>query len=340
MVADISGITIVPTNFGPERTGRSLAAKARAAIATVPAPLEIVRLVRLIRREKIQWVHTTDRPRDAFASVLLARLTAARCMVHAHVAFDASWMSPMLQWSMRRADALVAISDYVASSLRDSGHRAERIHVIKNATDLQRWTPGVDRDTRRGDLGCAAEDVMIITVARLFPAKGPAELIRAFSIVRAAGRRARLVIVGQELITGYSAELQALVAELGLDEHVVFTGRRSDIAALMAAADIFAMPSMFEPFGLVYLEAMAMQRPVVALDNGGTPEVVEHGVTGLLSRAGDVDAFASNLLALIDDPDRRAEMGKRGRQRVERDFTQQRLGDDMGRLYRQLEAEG
>jgi glycosyltransferase involved in cell wall biosynthesis len=337
MVAGIAGITIVATNLGPELSDRSPASKGRAAIATLAAPLSMLRLVRLIRSERIQWVHTTDRPRDAFAAVVLARLTAARCMIHAHVAFDARWMSPMLQRSMQRADALVAISDYVASSLRESGHRADRIHVVKNATDLQRWTPGIDRDSRRAELECAAEDVLIITVARLFPAKGPAELIRAVATVRATGRRARLVIVGHEMIPGYAAELRRVVTEVGLDDHVVFTGRRSDVAALMAAADIFAMPSMFEPFGLVYLEAMAMERPVVALDNGGTPEVVEHGVTGLLSAAGDIAAFASNLMTLIDDAGLRAAMGRAGRARVERDFTQQRLGHDMGRLYRQLE---
>lgn len=338
MVAAVPDITIVPTNLGPEIGGGSLASKARAALATLPAPISILRLIRVIRSERIQWVHTTDRPRDAFAAVLLSRLTPARCMIHAHVAFDASWMSSMLQRSMQRADALVAISDYVAVSLRESGHRADRIHVVKNATDIERWTPGIDREARRAELACTAEDVLIITVARLFPAKGPAELIRAVAEVRAAGRRARLVIVGHEMIPGYAAELQRLVTELGLDDHVVFTGRRGDVAALMAAADIFAMPSMFEPFGLVYLEAMAMQRPVVALDNGGTPEVVDHGVTGLLSPAHDIAAFATNLLTLIDDAELRATMGRAGRVLVEHHFTRQRLAADMGRLYRRLES--
>jgi glycosyltransferase involved in cell wall biosynthesis len=101
----------------------------------------------------------------------------------------------------------------------------------------------------------------------------------------------------------------------------------------MAAADIFAMPSFHEPFGLVFLEAMAMKRPVVALDNGGTPEVVEHGQTGLLSPARDVNALASNILTLLRDPALRARMGELGRRRVETLFSPGRLARDVERVY-------
>ena len=77
--------------------------------------------------------------------------------------------------------------------------------------------------------------------------------------------------------------LREQARELGIEKNVIFTGPRSDIAELLAACDVFALPSFEEPFGLVFAEAMAMKRPVVALANGGTPEVVEHGKCGLLS---------------------------------------------------------
>jgi glycosyltransferase involved in cell wall biosynthesis len=93
------------------------------------------------------------------------------------------------------------------------------------------------------------------------------------------------------------------------------------------------MPSVGEPFGLVFLEAMAMQLPVVALDNGGTPEVVEHGQTGLLSSPGEVDAVAQHLLTLMRSPDLRAQMGARGRRRVEQHFTTDRQAADMAAVY-------
>ena len=89
--------------------------------------------------------------------------------------------------------------------------------------------------------------------------------------------------------------------------------QRSDIAELLAACDVFALPSFEEPFGLVFAEAMAMKRPVVALANGGTPEVVEHGKCGLLSPPGDIDALAANLIRLLDNPELRTQFGEHGR---------------------------
>jgi glycosyltransferase involved in cell wall biosynthesis len=104
----------------------------------------------------------------------------------------------------------------------------------------------------------------------------------------------------------------------------------------MAAADIYAMPSFGEPFGLVFLEAMAMQLPVVALNSGGAAEVVEHGTTGLLSDPGDIGALSKHLLALIGDPGRRELMGINGRRRVEEHFTTARMASDTALVYEQL----
>ena len=113
----------------------------------------------------------------------------------------------------------------------------------------------------------------------------------------------------------------------------MFLGRREDVPQLMAAADIFAMPSLEEPFGLVYLEAMAMERPVVGLDSGGTPEVVEDGRTGLLASPGDTAGLAARLVELVRDPARRRAMGQYGRQQVDERFTIDRMGSDVGRVY-------
>ena len=138
------------------------------------------------------------------------------------------------------------------------------------------------------------------------------ELIQALHDVSDEVPTAVLLVVGEETEAGYLDELRAMVRAYDLDGRVRFLGRRDDVPALMAGADVFAMPSMFEPFGLVFAEAMAMALPVVALDNGGTVEVVEQGVTGLLSAPGDRDALAANLRRLLLDPDTRAAYGKRG----------------------------
>jgi glycosyltransferase involved in cell wall biosynthesis len=332
----IPDVTLVSIDLGRERSSFASAARLRVLFSAVPAMFSMVRMVRYIRRHRISVVHTTDRPRDASVAVVLATLTKARCIVHAHVAFDPAWMSPMLQRAIRRADAVIAISHYVASSLRAGGVEPSRIHVVHNAIDVSQWTPGAGRAERRAEFGLSPEHIVLLSVSRLFPAKGPAELIRAFAEVHRARPHTRLLIVGREVQPGYAAELRALVADLGVVDAVIFTGQRPDVPSLMAAADVYAMPSNFEPFGLVYLEAMSMELPVVALDNGGTPEVVEDGAVGLLSAAGDRGALIRNLSTLVDDPERRLEMGRLGRERAGREFTMDRLARGCEAAYRLL----
>jgi glycosyltransferase involved in cell wall biosynthesis len=245
-------------------------------------------------------------------------------------------MSPLLKWSLKRSDALVAISEYVKESLVESGHDHRRIHVVHNGIDLEHWSPALSgRDIRR-EFGVPANGLVVLTVCRLFPAKGPGDLIRVLPAIRAVHREVRLLIVGQEMHPGYLNELVVLAESLGVEANVAFAGRRNDVPAFMAAADVFAMPSVGEPFGLVFLEAMAMMVPVVALRSGGAPEVLEHGVTGLLSEPGDVDALREHLLALLDSPSRRSAMGSRGRERVEIDFTSVKMSRNVEAVYGSL----
>jgi glycosyltransferase involved in cell wall biosynthesis len=105
---------------------------------------------------------------------------------------------------------------------------------------------------------------------------------------------------------------------------------------IMAACDIFAMPSFEEPFGMVFFEAMALEKPVVALDNGGTREVVANGETGLLSPPGAVEELAANIVRLIRDPDLRRAMGVAGRRRALEQFDPASMTRPTERLYRRL----
>jgi glycosyltransferase involved in cell wall biosynthesis len=337
VLRDIPGLHLRPVDLGPEMSGRSRLGKLQGALATAAAPFHLLGLARYVRRHRISIIHTSDRPRDAFAAVLLARLTGATCIVHVHVGYG-DWMSPLLKWSLKHADVLLAISQFVASTLEASGHDPSRIRVALNGIDVGRWQPGVDRDEARREFAVPDGAPLIVTVCRLFRGKGPAELIRALAVVRREHPEARLLVVGQPMEYGFAEELVELIDELDLREHVTLTGQRSDVARIMAAADIFAMPSFGEPFGLVFAEAMTMELPVVALDSGGAPEVIEDGVTGLLSAPGDQDALVANLSALVADPGRRARMGAAGRRRVQECFTSARMARDVEAVYREIQS--
>lgn len=329
---EIPDLEIVPVNFGPEIHEPTTPQKLHGLVATLPVFAGIARLALLIRRRRIRIVHTSDRPRDAAVCVLLARLTNAQCLIHVHVAWG-EWMSPMLRKALRRADGLIAISEFVKDSLVASGHDPARIHVVLNGSDTAALTPGEGRADARAEFGLASHAPVIISVCRLFAEKGPALLIEAMTTVHRHHPDAHLWIVGGEMTTGYAADLAALAERLGIADRVTLTGRRNDVARLMAGADIFAMPSFEEPFGLVFTEAMAMQLPVVALRSGGAPEIIEHERTGLLSEPGDVPSIADHLLRLIADPEMRQDMGQRGRDVVLERFTIQRMAADMAATY-------
>jgi glycosyltransferase involved in cell wall biosynthesis len=333
----IGDLPLHRVQLGPELSGGSRRDKLVALVRTVPAPVSLARLAWLVRRRRLDIVATSDRPRDALACVVLGRLTGARSVVHVHVAWG-TWMSPMLKWSLRNADALVGVSRFVAGTLVASGHDPDRTHAVLNGVDVARWEPGVGRVATRRSLGIADTTPVILTVCRLFPGKGVADLARALAVVRERHPDALLLVAGRETQPGHLAELERLVRDLGLGEHVRFLGLRDDVPALMAAADVYAMPSLGEPFGLVFAEAMAMELPVVALDSGGAPEVVEHGHTGLLAPEGDVAALAEHLAALVGDPELRRTMGAEGRKRVESQFTTDRVARDVGTVYRRILA--
>jgi glycosyltransferase involved in cell wall biosynthesis len=336
-IESIDGLSTLAVDLGPEMPGtKTPGSMLRTLIATLPALPNMLKLAWYIRRHDIAILHTSDRPRDAFACVVLSKLTRARSIVHVHVMYNEEWMGRMRRWSIAHADARIAISEFVKLSLTRAGMSPDSTFVVLNAIDPCRWVPGIGRDEIRREFAIDPGAPVVITVCRLFKQKGTAELIMAVDTVRRELPDVRLLVVGHDPANSepFLNELRSLVDELGLYEHVIFTGRRPDVPSLMAAADVFAMPSFEEPFGLVFAEALAMELPVVALDNGGTKEVLVHGRHGLLSDHGDLDALTGNLLTLLGDSELRHRMGAEGRLWVEDRFLIQRMASDTADVYR------
>jgi glycosyltransferase involved in cell wall biosynthesis len=202
---------------------------------------------------------------------------------------------------------------------------------------LTRGDPSIDGSGVRRELGIPDDAPVLASVSRLFSWKGQRELIRAFAMLRQEVPASRLLIVGADAADvhggSFTAELQQLARELSVSDAISFTGARSDIPQVMAACDVFTLPSFEEPFGLVFLEAMAMAKPVVAVDNGGTPEVVEHARTGLLSPPYDIPALAANIVTLLRDAELRKRLGAHGRQRALEYFNAPRMARDAEQAY-------
>jgi glycosyltransferase involved in cell wall biosynthesis len=335
----IPGTALRATNFGPSLWRRSNLEKLAAIADALPAAVSLLGLAAYIRRHRIEILHSTDRPRDAVACVVLAALTGAKALIHAHVNYG-DWMSRGVKWALGRADAIVGVSSHTARTFVEAGYRPDRVHAVLNAIEPSRWDPSLDRAPGRASLGVPDGAPLVVSVARLFRWKGHFELLDALAQVKSEFPSVRLAVVGSDYPadSGMTDMLKEHALQLGIGENVVFTGQRSDVASLLAACDVFSLPSFEEPFGLVFAEAMAMKRPVVALTSGGTPEVVEHRKCGLLSPPGDIEALTANLLRLLRDPALRAQFGEYGRWRVEQSFTPQRLASDFAALYARMLA--
>jgi glycosyltransferase involved in cell wall biosynthesis len=339
ILKDVPGLKIYTVDMGTDRIRESLRASLRSKFNTLVglarAFRSVVGLMALIRRERIDVIHTDEWPRDALVCVLLGRLTSRKSVIHLHVAYG-EWMSPLLKWSLKRADMVVTVSNFVARSLLERGFEPTRIGVVLNGINVADWNPGAGRDEARRGLQIAATAPVVITVCRLSKGKGVWQLVRAMPSLVRERPDVQLLIVGAAGEVQVEEELRSLIEELGVQHNVRLTGWRQDVPRLMAAADVFAMPSDAEPFGLVFAEAMAMKLPVVALDNGGTREIVENGRTGLLSELGDLDGLTANLLTLLRAPALREAMGAAGRQRVESFFTASRMARDVAAVYGSL----
>jgi glycosyltransferase involved in cell wall biosynthesis len=332
----IPNISLRPTRFAPSLRKGGPAALLRSARSIAR---DFLGLKQYIESQGIRIVHSTERPRDVTYNIALSKLSGTRSVVHVHVKWSEEY-GRLAKWGVRNADAVFSISRFVTRAIVGMGIPPARIHTVLNAIDPSKWDPSVDGNALRRELGIPRDALLLASVSRLFSWKGQRELVRAFALVREKVPNAELMIVGADYnmwdANSFTAELKALAQSLGVSKHIHFTGARSDIPNVMAACDVFTMPSFEEPFGLVFLEAMAMGKPVVAINNGGTPEVVEQGRGGLLSPPWDIPALAANIVQLLEDRALRERMGAYGRSRVLSYFNAQRMGQDAGAAYERI----
>jgi phosphatidylinositol alpha-1,6-mannosyltransferase len=227
------------------------------------------------------------------------------------------------------ADCVLAVSHYTAELARGLGAEPSRVVVTRLGTDPERFRPR-DATELRARLELGARPVLL-TLARLVPRKGIDSVLGALSEVRRAVPDVVYVIAGDG---PDRARLEELVRRAGLDAAVRFAGAIADdeLPAWYSLGDVFVMPSRSEPpdvegFGIVFLEAAACGRPVVAARAGGVPDAVVDGVSGLLVEPGDDRGLARALAELLADPARRAELGRRGRERVLGELTWEAVAD-------------
>jgi len=225
-------------------------------------------------------------------------------------------------------DHFHAISEAVKrSTVETMGVPPERITVVKRGRDPERLgEPSAQRSaTARRSLGLDPNAQVILTVGREEYQKGHRHLVDAFATVAVSHPEAVLVIAGRE--GAASADLAARIRGLGLGDHVRRLGHRDDVPEVLAAADLFVFPSLYEGLGGALIEAMALGLPIVASDLAALGEVVRPGENADMVPATDADALAAAITALLDDEERRVAYGIRSRELFEEGFDADEAAD-------------
>lgn len=299
----------------------------------------LLRLARLLRRERFDVVHTHS-SKAGLVGRLAARLagTSARVVHHVH-----GWSFHPLQGEAgHRAtvwlERLAARPGFVllaCSQATDAEGRRERIgrdedrRVIRCGIERGPLLRRRPRAEIRRRLGVAPRDLLVLQLGNLKPQKDPLTFARA--AVRAGARlpRARFWLAGDGPLR---AEAEALAAQGGLQSRFRVLGWRRDVPDLLAAADLLVLTSRFEGLPLAVLRAMAAGLPVVATAVNGTPEAVRDGSTGFLVPPGDAEATAAAIVRLGRDPGLRRRMGRAGRA-ASAEFRQARFRQEVLALY-------
>lgn len=295
-------------------------------------------LARRLKAGETDIIHAHN-GRTALAAALAVRLAGrGRCVMTQHFLTPnhATQRGPKAaisgaahHWMVGQMSRILAISEAVREAMLARGEVPDsKITVVPNGITAP--DPGNAAETRR-QLGIGADTPLVVCAARLEREKDVASLISAVQIVRERVPGVRCLVAGE------GAERLALAAQigaLGLEDSVTLLGFRADAPALMAAADVFVLPSLAEPFGLVLLEAMALGRPVVATRVGGPLEIVVDGETGFLVSPSSPNALADALGTLLEDPALARRMGENGRARYAAQFTAAKMSQAILAVYR------
>jgi glycosyltransferase involved in cell wall biosynthesis len=245
----------------------------------------------------------------------------------------------------RMASCVVAVSEAVRDHLRArEGVPSRRIELIHDGIDLEALARVAPAQRTRARLGLPADVPLVGCVASLTARKGQAALVEAAPRILARHPRARFLLVGDG---PERAALEQRIAACGLSASFHLPGFREDVADVIAALDVFVLPSLWEGFNLSLLTACALARAVVATNLRANREVVEPGVSGLLptprepvleARRLDADALADAVAALLDDPPLRRRLGAAARARVEERFGAAAMTARHEELYERLLA--
>jgi glycosyltransferase involved in cell wall biosynthesis len=295
-------------------------------------PGTIRALARVVKEQRVGLVHVNDYWWGPIG-YLAAKRARIPCVVHIRQEIE---LRRVKQYRLEKPCRLIAVSHGIREVAVSAGIDPARIAVLYSGIDPLKKVDKADRQRIRALHGLSEKQPVIGTVANLFPRKGCEYLIEATAEIAKKIPDIRCLIVGGEGDNRYCEALIGLVRERGLEERVIFAGFQDDVFSHLSAMDLFVLPSLMEGFGIVLIEAMAMEKPVVATEVGGVPEIVEDRVTGFLVPPRNAGALSGKILCLLENRRMAREFGRSGRARVLEHFTADRMVAALQSLYGEL----
>jgi glycosyltransferase involved in cell wall biosynthesis len=289
-----------------------------------------IQLRQFIKREGVVIVHTVFESSDLWAGFVTRATSTAKLVWSRRDMGILRMRKHRIAYRLmaRIPHTVLAVSEKVRQyCIQTDGIDPDRVHTIYNGLNIERFShsPNGFRGGRH-----------VISVGNIRRVKGHDIFIRAVAIIAQQFPRARFSIAGEVLEPQYFQELLILIDGLGLADRFHFEGGVTDLPCFLAEADIFVLPSRSEGFSNALIEAMASSLPVIATRVGGNPEAVQDGVTGLLVPTEDPDSLADALRELLSDPERSRAMGEAGRRRAIREFSNDRIVNQVADIYHRL----
>jgi len=289
----------------------------------------IYKIYRIMKNERIHILYTINSPLTQLWGTVLFKMSA----IDAYITRVAT-TKPRLHGKRRRivnrimiplVDKVIAQADIHKKYLTEfEGIGKNKIEVIYNGVELERFNAETDRLKLRESIGIGRSDPIIGIVARLAPEKGHDVLLKSAKRVVNEYPSARFLIIGDG---EERQKLQQITFQLGIESNVIFLGERNDIPSMLAILDIAVLSSqqIVETVSNAILEYMAAGKPVVATNAGSTADLVDNGNTGYLISCGDHEALADSILKLLKDRELAKKMGEAGRERIKEKFTIQKM---------------
>ncbi len=277
----------------------------------------------LVHVNDIWWVPQVLRASQRFAVPVVA---------HVRQEIEPAKVIP---YELNKVDYVFTVSRQIERAFAAGGGSPRQVETLYSGLDLNRFSLNVNGDQIRQVLGFSPEDMVLGTVANLFSRKGYDVMLQAMPMIIAKVPRTHYLIIGAGEKT-YEEQLHRQVKRLCLEKYVHFLGFQPDVVPYLAALDVYVQPSRLEGLALAVLEAMAVNKPVVATNVGGLSEVVHDQYTGLFVKPDDAQALAQAVLALLADPERCRVLGAQGCQRVKSQFNVGAMMDRLVDVYQDV----